>query len=605
MSSADADEETAFGAPISEAAERLAAGDACAALGILSPLIESGDPSLAARFLLAMTAWTMGRLDWALALARECHERAPMDGTVAETLASLYAQCGNLVDCVYLGKLGTALGGHGRLASLVPAGFPSFELAFATIKERPRLARARLDLAAGRLEDALENARQHVALEEGSVEGSAFLAATLLRAGRACDAAARMREIEGAARSSAPLASLFAQSLTASGELAAARQWHETALTLARDDASIAAARIADGPFLDDQRALTRRAADWARRFCPPPKPRAARVPERKLVIAYLVTAFGDRGDAAVVAEVARAHDRERCAVIGYGRGAQSWPENAAMSGAFDRWQDVASLDAATMARYFSHDGVDVAIDASGFAAPENLLALARSSGVLRVSWLGNPAGLLAPIFDARIAAAPDRASDESWLIGGAYPVPRPLHGLDRVNRPAPQFGADLALAQLDDETVAVWRDILAARPDAKLLLRVGDNGRATVDRLVARLGLSLAARVDLVAAARFEEFYALVDVALAPRRGYSPRLAAEASSCGIPTVSFVGSDAIEPYGAFLRGLGHRAPAADYVECALALAAAPTPSVAAPDALSFARAIEDRAARAFHAGAAA
>ena len=242
-----------------------------------------------------MTAWKMGRLDWALDLARACHERDPMDGTVAETLASLYAQSGNLVDCLYVGKLATALGGHGSLGALVPAGFPSFERAFATIKEQPLLARAKLDLAAGRIEDALENARQHIALESGSVEGRAFYAATLLRAGRAADAADQLREIEDAARTAAPLASLYARSLAASGERCRrARLARDRMHARARRRRHRRGADRRRAVWLDDRRALAERGADWVRRFCPAPKPRTICAPDRKLVIAYLVTAMGD-----------------------------------------------------------------------------------------------------------------------------------------------------------------------------------------------------------------------------------------------------------------------------------------------------------------------
>src|SRR6185437_15054987 len=93
-------------------------------------------------------------------------------------------------------------------------------------------------------------------------------------------------------------------------------------------------------------------------------------------------------------------------------------------------------------------------------------------------------------------------------------------------------FGADVLLPQLCDETVALWAAILRSASDAKLLFRARDTGRGTVDRLIARFGTELAARIDLVSAERFEEFYALVDVALAPRRGLSPRMAAEAVAC-------------------------------------------------------------------------
>src|SRR5580698_4294619 len=88
---------------VRDAAAQAGAGDLDAALGTLAPLIESGRNSVAARFVLAMTAWRMNRLDWALELACGCHESAPMDGAVAEAVASLQAQVGNMVESIYAG----------------------------------------------------------------------------------------------------------------------------------------------------------------------------------------------------------------------------------------------------------------------------------------------------------------------------------------------------------------------------------------------------------------------------------------------------------------------------------------------------------------------
>lgn len=597
-------------APVRAAAERLAATDAEAALAILEPLIASCDASLPARFLLAMTAWKMARLDWSIALMRACHERWPMDGTVAESLASLYAQSGNLVESLYVAKLATALGGHNALVELVPAGFPSFERAFIAIKEQPLLQRAKLSLADGRLDDAVEMARQHVALGGNDRDGSSFHAAVLLRAGRAADAVAALRPLEDDLRLSAPLASLYAKGLAAIGECEAARRWHGAACRLAPGDAAIAAARVADAPWLDGDAAVRARGADWAGRFAPPPKPRQWRRPEGRLVVAYLVAALGDPRDAAAVAAIARAHDRSRVKVLGYGNGAQSWPENALLSGAFDIWQDIGALDAATLARFFMHDRVDVVVDASGFGAPQCLLALARLRTALRVSWLGNAPACGAPLYDARIVAAPEGASEADWWIAGAYPLRHPLKQMARSDHPV-QFGTDVCLAQLDDATVAAWDAILRAMPEAKLLLRAGDTGPARIERLVARFGRELAARIDLFTADRFEEFYPHVDVALAPRRGVSARMAAEALGCCVPTVAFAGTGPAEPYAAFLRahGLGAALVAADdreYASLALAGTHRPAPLTAAvataasraiDDAARFAAALEERALR--------
>ncbi len=328
-------------------------------------------------------------------------------------------------------------------------------------------------------------------------------------------------------------------------------------------------------------------------------------VPDGPLVIAYLVPALLDRQDAAAIAAVAGAH-RGRAKVIAYASGAQSWIENSTLSGAFDVWKDVGELDPATIARYFRHDGAHVVIDAAGFASPQTLLALSHCATALRVSWLGNPASLVAPIYDARIVARSDAVAQDEWGIGGGYPLVSARPQVPRPERTNLQFGSDASLAQLDDATVSCWVAILRALPEARLLLCAHESGAGTIDRLVERFGRDTAARIDLLAAPKFEEFYARVDVALAPRRGASPRMAAEAVACGVPVVVFGGTCAAEPYASFLTGLGlgSGAVAADegaYVRRALAHAKArslvPAPFLPA-DAAAFAAAIEEHALRA-------
>ncbi|HUK60742.1 MAG TPA: hypothetical protein VLV50_16035 [Stellaceae bacterium] len=593
-------EGSALDPSVAAASGRLAAGDAAGALALLSPLIAGDAPSLAARFLLAHTAWQMGRLDWALELARACHEAAPMDSAAAETLASLYAQCGDPIESIYFGKLAMALGDRGELAPLMPKNFPRFDEAFHAIAEKPRLAKAKSELAAGKFGDALESARQHVAIDESDVAGRGFYVALLLRAGRPCDAAAALGQIEHEAQESAPLAALYAQSLTAAGDAPGARHWHAVATELAPEDPGIAAAHVADGTWIEEAPALTKLAETWAANHSAPARPRALSVPSGPLVIAYLVPALLDREDAAAIAAVASAH-RGSAKTIAYASGAQSWTENAPLSGAFDVWKDVNELDPATIARYFRHDGVHAIIDAAGFASPATLVALSHCTTALRVSWLGNPGAIGAPIYDARITAY-HAASGNEWGIDGGYPLAGVRHDVARVDRAVLQFGSDASLAQLDDATVSCWGALLRAEPEGRLLLRARDYGAATIDRLVARFGRENAARIDLVAAERFEEFYARVDVALAPRRGASPRMAAEALACGVPVVAFAGESAAEPYGSFLAGAGVASDMlgkdeAGYVSCALTQIRRPTlarVAVDAVDAAAFATEIEER-----------
>jgi predicted O-linked N-acetylglucosamine transferase (SPINDLY family) len=523
-----------------DVAGHLNRNDAAAALARLKPLLAETPPSIAARFALAMTAWRLERFDWALSLLHECHSDAPDNGGVAEALASLQAQLGQLENSLFTGKLATALGNDPTLAALVPDDYPNFDRAFLSIVEKPLLDKARIAFAEGKLHRATEFARQHVAVEPRHLEGRIFYAQCLMRAGLA-SAVVETLSLFDETPLAADFASLYARALTAVGERQSAARWHRQAAEAAKDDAEISAAQIADAPFLGlDATAIERLSRDWVARFALAPKPARKHRSGRKLVIGYLVSAFIDPDDATAVATVARAHDRARVTVLGFGLGGQTAEQNSSLIGAFSQWRDIGALDPATLARTLSGDGVDVLIDAGGFASARQLQALTRFDTGLRVSWLGNPAGILAPLYDARLGA-------------GDYPMPEGRAGDASRGEGPIAFGADVSLAQLDARTVALWAGILASIPEAKLVLRARDmEERANVARLVAQFGHTLAARIDLRSAASTSEFYQVVDVALLPRCGASPRAAAEALANGVPTVAMIGA----PYGEFLAALG-------------------------------------------------
>ena len=543
---------------LKEAKRLLGAADPEGALPILQRLIEQDIEPVPARFLLAMVAWRVGRLDWAVGLMQDCHARRPMDGAVAEALASLYAQAGNLHESLFMGKLATALKGKSALSEFVPPGFPSFGQAFLEINEAPKLAEGEAQLAGGDLAAAVESARQHAALNPKSSAARAFYAMTLLRAGASAAAVEALRPAENNRDFEPACASLYARALTRVGDFDAARQWHEYATGTAPDDAAYAAARIADALWLE-ARATERVAASeaWARRHCSPLRRSPVSKSER-LTVGYLVAGLADPLDAAAVSAVARAHDRQHVKAVGYGIGAQSWHENLAFQGTFDIWQDISSLDASALALYFERDGLDVIVDASGFNYPLGLFALAQAKAVLRVAWLNDPASAVAACHDAQIQPADAKSGPVgAWPIGGGYPVPGVRQVTPIRSEGALQFGADASMAQLDQRTVALWSSLLSGLPAAKLLLRARDMAHgANIDRLVVRFGRDLAARIDVVNVEQMEEFYAKVDLALAPMKGVSPRAAAEALACGVPILALAEPGSGNVYADLLRGAG-------------------------------------------------
>src|SRR5204863_529843 len=165
-----------------EAGRHLAAGDAQAALDALRPAAAHDASSLRLRFLTGLIAWRLADVQQALSVLRACHDDAPMNGSIAEVLAPLYAQAGNLAESLYFGKLATALGAAAGFAELVPPSFPSFGAAFLSIQERPLFARAKMLVNGGQLMHGLDLARQHVSLNPADEEARLFLGARLLRA---------------------------------------------------------------------------------------------------------------------------------------------------------------------------------------------------------------------------------------------------------------------------------------------------------------------------------------------------------------------------------------------------------------------------------------
>ena len=537
--------------PLAEAARWLAEDDVESALAALQQAAarDAGSPRF--NLVMSLIAWRLAEIDRAVTIALDCHQRAPMNGTIAEVLASLFAQVGNLNDSLYYGKLAIALGPTEGFAELLPPAFPTFDKAFLAIEERPLLARGRFLLASGNLPDGLDLLRQHVALTPGDDEARLALGEAMLRAGQAAAAVESLELRAREADAPAVLASLCARALAMAGEPEQSRRFHEQACIAAADDPAIAAARIADSFWSESAPALVERSVDWARRFLPPAKPALWRRPEGKLVVGYLVSRLADPRDAAAVAAVAAAHDRGRAAVVAFGNGAQSWAENATLSGAFDRWRDIAGVDPATLARILRGEGLNAVVDCAGFAAPAQIDALGRLNSAIRVAWLGVPHGIGAPFFDAALGS--EGGSLPSW--GARYPLASAwMRPMSRTTAVALRFGTDAYMSQIDARTIALWSALLREVPGTVLLLRGNDMGPGpNIDRLVDRFGHELAARIDVVDAARAEEFYRRVDVGLTPLNGTSPRMAAEALACGVPVVA-----AETPYGAFLRehGLG-------------------------------------------------
>lgn len=535
------------------AAQCLASRDVKAALAQLDPLVRDGDGDLPAQFLLGLAAWRMKNYAGAVSLVRRCHERAPANGTYAETLATLYALVGDLRESLFVGKLATALGPDPDTATLIPADFPSFGTAFFNISGRPLAVSAGLHEDRGTLDEAFELLRQHVELNPADEAATARYISLALRLGRPGAAASVAGNI---ARSTDPdRIALAASALCAAGMGGVAAALHAEAAAAAPERWQAASLRAADSRWNDD-----RAASDRLLCLLPGLRPASiAPAPSRqhaRLRIGYVVAGVAAT-DAPFIAAVARSHDRKRTELYGYGVGHLDWSINAPYRAAFDGWCDVARIDPVTLARFFEREGLDVLVDAAGLDFPAGFAAIANLRGTHRLGWSA-PAGL-ETVYDALIL--PDAAADGGMAAvragAGDLPLPFARRPPAAARKPsdAIAFGIDAAPVELDDSTLAMLRRVLEAVPSTFCLFR--DHGLshpAIVDRLVAGLGREAAARVDIIRAEDAGAFYCEIDLAIAPLRSRSSRQAVEAVSRGVPLIAAAAPQARNP--AVLIGAG-------------------------------------------------
>ena len=156
---------------VAEAARHFAEGSTEQALAALQAAGAANGESVPLKFMTALLAWRLGDTALALMMSRSCFERAPENGTIAEAIASLYAQVGELRESLFYGKLAIALPPDAAMSAWFPADFPMFDKAFLSIQEKPLLSQARLLLGGGDWRAALEKARQHVVVAPHDDEG--------------------------------------------------------------------------------------------------------------------------------------------------------------------------------------------------------------------------------------------------------------------------------------------------------------------------------------------------------------------------------------------------------------------------------------------------
>lgn len=224
-----------------------------------------------------------------------------------------------------------------------------------------------------------------------------------------------------------------------------------------------------------------------ARRFAPD------RAPDRALRIGYLSSDLYYHVAMSLFTGVLRAHDAAAFEIHVYNASPVRDATTARLQALAPRWRDVHGMPAGDVAERIAADGVDILVELSGHTSNNRLDVLALQPAPLQASWLGYPGSTGLPQVDYLISdpyTSPPESdrycSERVWRLPSTRlcyepPDPSPAPALPSADAP-PTFGCFNNLSKLNPAALGLWRQVLEAVPDARLVLK-----SATLDIAQAR----------------------------------------------------------------------------------------------------------------------
>jgi predicted O-linked N-acetylglucosamine transferase (SPINDLY family) len=325
--------------------------------------------------------------------------------------------------------------------------------------------------------------------------------------------------------------------------------------------------------------------------------------PERgrgRIRIGYLSDEFYERVTARFIEPVLQAHDRTRFHITGFSRSNVRDYTSARLQGAVDSWRDVSGLNDAKVAERIQADAIDVLVLCTSYR-PESRAPLAYKPAPLQVCYsnLVSTTGLTSVdyLFTDIATDPPGRENlyteNLVRLSNRAIYKPPCGDGIDVSSAPCLRnafvtFGSFNNIGKIGPEVIALWASILAALPNAQLVMksvdRFTDTGTSSYfTELFTSHGVGqdrlklLEGDADL---AMHLSRYGEVDIALDPFPCNGGTTSCEALWMGVPVVTMAGDTFMGCQGAnYLTKLGLAdliaTNADDYIKTALRLASDP------------------------------
>ena len=314
-----------------------------------------------------------------------------------------------------------------------------------------------------------------------------------------------------------------------------------------------------------------------------------------KLRIAFLSPDFRVHSVAFFIEPILRHLDRTRFEILLYHDHFATDAMTGRLRGLADVWRQFAGQATRVVEAAVREDDPDVLVDLAGHTGFNRLDLFAQRAAPVQVSYLGYPntTGLRAVDYrftDAIVdpVGVADRLHTERLIrfapTAWAYvpPVDAPAPGPAPGGSGAPiTFGSFNALSKLSPSTIRVWKELLEAVPQSRLLVKSVGLVPERWSRTLAAAGLD-PARIELLretaSIADHLALYARIDVALDPFPYNGTTTSVEALWMGVPLVTLAGDRHAGRVGAsLLTAIGHpewiARSEADYVQLAAELAA--------------------------------
>jgi len=369
------------------------------------------------------------------------------------------------------------------------------------------------------------------------------------------------------------------------GEVAAAVAHYRRALAIRPSDEGAASnllfalCFVASGAEIDRANRLWGAGIERAARIAPPFA--NTRDPDRRLTIGYLTPDFRRHQFLKHLTPLLDHHDRARFRLIAYADVPKPDEETERLKPSFDLWRDIARLDDEGLDRQVREDGVDILVCLTGYVAAWRRRFVPRKAPV-QVAAINQVGSLGLAAFDARLTdrwlEPPEQAApgpERLIRLPSGYTVFEPPADAPALTPPPlaarghATFGSFNNLSKLTDASLALFREVLAACPGARLVIKAmalsDEEPRARFERRLAQAGLARH-RVDLVGripgdAANLAAL-AEVDIALDPTPFNGGMSTVDTLWMGVPVVSLAGSSLVGRVGASLLC---RAGLADFV----------------------------------------